>query len=121
MEANLLSPDADNMQRRWQEMYDRVYTHPYYFRDSYNDSSLLWKLDLSWWGDLQSYIDDEAVMHPEEIKLFEHEIRIRSELLAKNVDALSQQWRDYFFTKYDTFLDFLKQAHEGNYTILCSV
>jgi hypothetical protein len=115
----------ETIQAEIERVYEEMYAHPYYFRDSYNDSSLFWKLNLSWWGDLDDYTDGDAVLHPDEIKKLEKEVRARSELLAKNVEDLPQTADDrlsqrYFFDKFDQFLDFLKQAHEGGHTIRCS-
>lgn len=38
--------------------YNKMYEDGY-FRDSYNDTSLFWRLGLSWWGDVGPLIDAE--------------------------------------------------------------
>lgn len=131
--------DTEEEKKRIQEQevqpaYEALFQHPFYFRDSYNNSSLMWKLELSWWGGAPEYMGPseseqsmpvpmekwDYTMFPSGIRRLEQEVRSRSELLAKNVDELDDEDKRYFFDKFDKFLDFLKQAHEGNHTILCS-
>jgi hypothetical protein len=123
------SPDE---QKRWVAAYEAIYQHPYYFRDSYNDSSLFWKLELSWWNDLRPYLgpdgtgtgpgdEHESTLYPPGITKLKAEIIKRAELLTYNVRDLPPSDQEYFLRKYDQFLDFLTQAVEGGHTILCSV
>lgn len=130
--------EKEHWQTKVSEAYDLMYDHPYYFRDSYNNSSLFSKLDLSWWGDLEFYFgpngdgDMEKItedgeeysdqrLYPEGARRLEQAVRERAELLAYNLRDLDEEWRSYFFEKYDTFLDFLRQSAEGSHTIRCSV
>ena len=43
------TPAYESAQKKVDELYDKMYEVGY-FRDSYNDSSLFWKLGLSWWA-----------------------------------------------------------------------
>jgi hypothetical protein len=107
----------------------------WYFRDSYNDSSLMWKIGLSWWQDLDPYMgpagdgvlgkdedgEDDYSMHPPGIRRFVQEIRNRSELLMFNCRDLDQEEKEYFSDKYDRFLIFLDATADAGDTISCSV
>jgi hypothetical protein len=118
--------ERDRLQAEIHDLYEKIFRHPYYFRDSYNNSSLFWKLDLSWWGGAPGYMDDDGIMHPDGAQRLLDECKKRSELLAHNVKDLPDEHptdfdKKYFFDKYDTFLDFLQQVIDGNHTVLCSV
>ncbi len=43
---------AEKLQQEVEAAHDGIYAPDGYFRDSYNKSSLLWQLDLSWWRDV---------------------------------------------------------------------
>jgi len=38
--------------------------NPHYFRDPYNDSSILWRLGLSWWQDVGKMLDEQFEGQP---------------------------------------------------------
>jgi hypothetical protein len=101
-------------------LYDKMYEKGY-FRDSYNNSSLFWKLDLSWWNDLGNYIDGKSNMHPENIKKFLELIKSRKHHLIANLQNVEEDEMNYFFSKYDAFCKFLEEAIEFNQPIYCSV
>lgn len=43
--------------KRADELDSLIYSPSHYFRDSYNEGSLLWSLGLSWWQDIGGLID----------------------------------------------------------------
>jgi hypothetical protein len=45
------SPERAQAQKRAEHCFDKIYEQEY-FRDSYNDSSVLWKFGLSLWEDV---------------------------------------------------------------------
>lgn len=54
------SPKAKEWQGEVERYYDLMYSdNPFYFRDSYNDSSVMWQLGLSWWGDIIPMLVEE--------------------------------------------------------------
>lgn len=83
-----------------------VYALPFYFRDSYNDSSILWQLNLSWWRDvtpiLDKYPDSNDGSPPE----------ASAEILALIKSRPVPDWPDtdegrYFREKYKQLIEFL--------------
>lgn len=125
------------LQDEWMACYESSYVHPYYFRDSYNESNLLSRIDLSYWSDLEGYcgpsgeggtitVEDGSTwpdtnLYPVGAARLLQEIRKRSELLAYNVRDYAVDERDYFLKKYDQLIDFLDLAIKGGHTIRCSV
>jgi hypothetical protein len=123
----------------WGELHN---ADGWYFRDSYNESSLFWKLDLSWWQDLDQYMgpqgdgvlatDDNGEegysLHPAGMRRLAAEVRSRSELLMYNCRDLPDDSgpngvldKRHFAEKYDRFLRFLSDAADAGDTIYCSV
>jgi hypothetical protein len=64
-------PEDSAARNEAQEDVERLYEKMYeegYFRDSYNASSVLWPLGLSWWTDVGALLetdDDERVLTPD--------------------------------------------------------
>jgi hypothetical protein len=55
----ILKEDAEynRLQAAVDAAFDAMFVNdPYYFRDSYNDSSILWQFGLSWWKDLEPFM-----------------------------------------------------------------
>ena len=57
----------------------------HYFRDSYNASSLFWRLGLSWWGLLNGgFINDEGILNADTVRmLLEGYHELREEMLSE--------------------------------------
>lgn len=53
-------PEHDKAQAEVEELFDAMHSPEWYFRDSYNSTSLFWRLGLSWWKDLEPYYLPEA-------------------------------------------------------------
>jgi hypothetical protein len=107
-------------QKRVTELYDEMYSEGY-FRDSYNDSSLFWQLDLSWWRDVGDMLDDEGKLSTEKIERLKATVIKRKPLLDHATKDMTKADRDYFTTKYQTFLDFLDEAIATREPLECSV
>ena len=65
-------------------IYNDMYPTDLYFRDSYNSSSLMWSLGISWWKDVIPMLDDESMLSTEKaqdlIKMIEDsEIKLTDE------------------------------------------
>jgi hypothetical protein len=54
-----LSKQVDKLQEYVSEAYDILMESPAYFRDSYNDTSLFWVLQISWWEIADKMLDEE--------------------------------------------------------------
>jgi hypothetical protein len=81
-----------------------------YFRDSYNNSNLLWQFGLSYWTDIEQMCEDnekeELVMMPDKIKEFKERLKNNEPTFEKNMcDILAKQnivW-DYESKSVDDF------------------
>lgn len=98
--------DRESGKPTWGDVHN---VEGWYFRDSYNGSSLFWKLDLSWWQSLEPYLgpngdgdmqmitdeDGEAYgeprLYPEGCRKLAREVRNRSELLMFNCRDLPDE------------------------------
>jgi len=115
----------------YQEQAEYLFNKMYrvgYFRDSYNNSNLLWRFELSYWkNDL--HMDKNGDLPPSEAKrllamlkerepIFEYSLeRIRTEGWADNPEDVIE----YFRMKYLRLRVFLKMAIRLNETIIWSV
>jgi hypothetical protein len=106
------APEAQAVLDAW----DAMYPDSHYFRDSYNNSSLLWKLDLSWCRDAprprtcSDDDDDPCAIEPDQLREFAQTIRSRSELLGYNIRNEPDENKTYFLEKYDRLIRFLEDA-----------
>ena len=89
-----------------------------YFRDSYNDSNLLWKLGLDYWIWFAGYLDDERCLQPREAKAVLAEVESRRHRLD---DIEDEKEREYFQEKYEEFVGFLRTAIESDELVRCSI
>jgi len=92
-----------------------------YFRDSYNDSSLLWQLGLSWWSDVAPIIDAgstdaEGFSDPDTVKAVVDLVASRS-----LPESLVGEDREYFEAKRKRLLGFLGTAVANREHVLFSI
>lgn len=105
-----------------------------YFRDSYNNTSVLWQMGLSWWQDVGKVLDDEGLLPiAEAIKLrdyIEKHPIVREEITWEDWDTKKpvvfsdeerDEWFEYFTKKRQDFLDMLDRSIENNSPLICSV
>lgn len=120
------SAEHAEAQKRVTEAYENMHSVGY-FRDSYNDSDLMWKYDLSWWGQLGGFINKDGHITPTSAKkLLKYLDENRATFLA-NIAKYPQYGKDgeldqsYFKAKLTEFRFFLIEAITNNEHIECSV
>jgi hypothetical protein len=111
--------------------YDKMYERGY-FRDSYNSTSLMWRLGLSWWQDIGKMVDENNNLTVEKAMELREMVASRplkliesvAELKANHCDTSGadpvKEWNDYYIKKKQNFLDFLDEAIRLREPIYCS-
>jgi hypothetical protein len=99
------------------EYFGKMYGEGYY-RDSYNDSNLLWKLGLDYWEWFGSHLDKDRLLHPEKAEVILKEALDRRHLLEEVEDG---DERKYFEEKFGEFTEFLRTAIRTGEPIHCSI
>lgn len=107
----------DYYQRKVVEYFDKMHGRGY-FRDSYNDSNLLWKLGLNYWEWFGAYLDGDRMLQPNKAELVLNEVMGRRHLLEEIEDL---EERKYFEEKFDEFTHFLETAIGRGEPIECSI
>jgi hypothetical protein len=107
-------------QQRVEFCYDQMYSAGY-FRDSYNDSDVLWKFGLSWWGDVIPMLEEERQLTPEAAAKFLSMMEEREAVFQQNLTELSTPEKRYFRQKYEQLKRFLNQAISLRAPIECSL
>jgi len=125
-----------NQEKEVQTLIDHFYDKMYskgYFRDSYNCSSMLQTLDLSWWQDVGKLLNKSNELTPTKAKEFLKLIQSASlklptkkELIKKgaNVDNKKdtlKSWHDMFKKHKQELIDFLNEAIQLKENIRCSI
>lgn len=125
----------DSMQppynQEYQEMvefyFDKLFSVGYY-RDSYNNSNLLWRFEFSYWNnDLK--LDEQGNLPPSEAKRLLHWLKEREPVFEESLQRIRDEgWSDspeevihYFRMKYLRLRVFLKMAIRLNEPITWSV
>jgi hypothetical protein len=111
------SGEKAKWQKKVSEYHGRMYDTGYY-RDSYNDSNLLWKLGLDYWVWFAGFLDENGELQPDKAELVLGEIESRKHLLDE-IEPEDEQ--EYFREKYDDFTAFLRIAIENDVPIRCSI
>jgi hypothetical protein len=112
----------------------------HYFRDSYNASSLFWRMGLSWWGLLnEGYIDDDGIANADTVQmLLEGYNQLHERVLSKEAttawyagevekgthfdpDEGPDEWVKYFQEKGKHFAEFCQRTLDNNGYWECSV
>jgi hypothetical protein len=114
------SPERTEAQKRAEECYERMYEKGC-FRDSYNDSDLLWKFDLSWWGDVTEMLNEESQLSPGKAFALLGMLREQEPLFECNLASEPEPARRYFRQKYTLLKEFLNQAIQLGVSIDCSL
>lgn len=103
--------------------------NPGYFRDSYNNSSIFWRLGRSWWRDTGTWLNKDNNMSPRRAKNFLVQIKAlpikavtkdeewASKMAKKQID----EWNTYFVEKKARFEAFLQRAVDAKQYIHFSV
>lgn len=125
--------EREAAQKKVSWYYDKMYPDKGYFRDSYNDSSLLWILGMSWWH--SEFIDEDGEISVEGCRRFlealeVHRIPRRSQMdwdgwvrghHVKDEGDGGRKWRKYFVWKRRKLMKFLRTAIELNESVEASV
>jgi len=89
-----------------------------YFRDSYNNSNLLWKFDLSYWKN--PYISKTGKLSPTNAKRLLKAMKKKKDIFDKNMSKEDKESISYFKDKYKKFKAFLNLAIKLKESIDCS-
>lgn len=92
-----------------------------YFRDAYNDGSILQKYGLSWWADIIPLTDDKGVMSVEKVKKFLTWLEERALDFEKNIASEPKEEQEYFREGAVLLGQFLRDAIELNSPIIASL
>lgn len=87
------------------------------YRDSYDDSNLLWKLGLNYWVWFWQYVDKDDHLNPDKAAIVLEEIESREYLLDRIKDRRD---RRYLRKKYVTLWMLLRTAIADDEPIRCS-
>ena len=86
---------SDVDRKQYGELVDKLYSHPYYFRESYGGGGLISSLDLSWWNDIIPLFDINPPenLSDEEIDAWHdaNDINMSSEACQKFIDLLESR------------------------------
>lgn len=149
---NLTEEDKELLGHLQQELWDITEENgtPLYFRDSYNNSSIMQQLNLSWWRDVIPLLNDDGVLGLEDIahviELIEMSGKPTKESILSIHAARREQTKysilfeqypnnykddmteegvkealEYFTSKYDNLVNFFKYALEQKYTVTASL
>ena len=114
------APERGEAQKRVEECFDKMYERGY-FRDSYNDSDLLWKFDLSWWDDVIPMLNGKSQLTPEKASALLSILKEKEPLFECALASQQEPARRYFRQKYTVFKEFLNQAIQLGVPIECSL
>jgi hypothetical protein len=125
------SAEAEEAQKEVDAAYKGLCSPEGYFRDSYNCTSILWQLGLSWWRDVGDMLDDEGYMQPEKIKEFlamieAAELPEPEQLKLENAtiddgENSREAWHKSFVDHRKQLIAFLGHALDLNEPIYCSI
>lgn len=120
-------------QAKVDEYYDKMHSPQGYFRDSYNNSSLLWVYNMSWWDIADKWLTDDghlpigrAIEFRAQIKEINHDAEV-NRWLEDNKNSLSTaansawEWRMYFAKKREELLALLTASINSDEPLMCSV
>jgi hypothetical protein len=127
------SKAAAGAQEEVTKCYDLMYSEGY-FRDSYNCTSVLWTLDLSWWRDVTPLCDEQRDRKGENLKKFREMVATANQWVPSRRQLKKQhatvdnegensleEWHKYYKEEREKLLAFLNQAIELNTSIHCSL
>ena len=112
-------PDIAPLQEEVSKYFDLMNSEGY-FRDSYNNSSLLWTLGLSWWQDVTPMLNKKGEMSITKTKQFLKMIEDRPvtmEIVVKQLAELesldsAEDWFAYWKEKRENLIELLKKSIE---------
>ena len=119
---------ADKAQAQVTKYYEKIFEQGY-FRDSYNNSSLLWMFDMSWWTDVLGVLtNSKGLMSPRNAKHFLRRLEEDEPVFEQNLKKLEHSECDgraeaerYFWDKYKRLKAFLQEGIKRRESIECSL
>lgn len=127
MRDSLKEPYNQEYQELVEFYFDKLFSVGY-FRDSYNNSNLLWRFEISYWkNDLE--LDVNGDLPPSQAQRLLAMLKEREPIFEESLQRISEDgWSDspeevirYFRMKYLRLRVFLKMAIKLNETIIWSV
>ncbi len=119
-QLNRGTPEYADAQQRVEFCSDKMHERGY-FRDSYNESDLLWKFDLSWWEDIIPLLDEQRCLSVENATKLRVMLKEHEPDFERNLAELSAHTKRYFSKKYQALQAFLGEAIALNTPIECSL
>jgi hypothetical protein len=110
------------------EAYEHIWGGDHYFRDSYNSTSVLWRMDLSWWSDMEFDVRDEDAeincsaeacrRFLDKVEAAPFTLPTRADLVANHAkvddgENSVEGWHKYYTEKRARLVAFLKRAIEN--------
>lgn len=90
-----------------------------YYRDAYNDGSILWKYGLSWWADITKLQNKEGIISVANIKKFR--AMLNDTLFNQNIAECKADKKKYYKEGADLLKDYLDTAIKTKTTIDASL
>ena len=117
-EASVSQNERAQAQEQVARYFDLMYAKGY-FRDSYNDSNLLCRFELSWWEDVVPRLNAQHALDVTQTTWLLRTLK-EHEPVFKASTAKDPQ-RDYFVQTYRELRAFLRLALQRNEPIECSM
>jgi hypothetical protein len=116
------APDhlKDKAQEKVNEYYYLMYSEGY-FRDSYNDSNLLWQFGLDYWNWFGDLLDENSNLTPDQAQIVLDSLKQNENIFESKLIEISEENQKYFRDKYSQFKTFLTEAITTNEPISCSI
>ena len=112
--------EKDKCQKKVSEYYDKMMGEGYY-RDSYNDSNLLWKYGLSYWDWFGKLLDKEGNLTPTKARIVLMTMDDGINDFGEELKDLSGEEKVFFMKKDKEFRKFLQTAIDLDEPIYCSI
>lgn len=110
----------EELQKEVTKYYELMYSQGYY-RDSYNDSNLLWQFGLDYWKTFKKLLNDKGDLEPKAARTVLAMLKRREKTFYDKMVSLDQENRDYFVNKYSQLRGFLCEAIVAERSIECSI
>lgn len=127
------SAEAKVAQEMVSAAYDALYPEGSYFRDSYNATSVMGTLGLSWWQDCGPLLNKAGNLTGENLKKFRKMVASAKQTLPTKEDLLADHasvddngnsvasWHEMYTSKRVKLLAFLDRAIKEKKPIRCSI
>ena len=105
-----------------------------FFGDSYNHTSALWTLGLSWWRDVIPMCNEQGELEKENLRKFREmvaaanqwlpsgrQLRKNGARVEETGDNSLEEWHKYYHEKRQRLLVFLDRAIQLNTAVHCSL